>query len=183
MNRPSPQNIRLRGATPADALCISTLASLVFLDTYATDGIRTDLALEASSAGDTPSVKAAIESRSSHFVLAERAGHLLAFAQCKRASIPPHADVGGAVELDRLYVLRHSHRAGIGSVLLGAAEEYARQQQAPLLWLTAWAGNASANAFYLARGYVDVGRTQYTFGDNAYENRIYSKDLSGAPAR
>ncbi len=36
----------LRTGVPDDALCIGVLATQVFLDTYATSGIRPDLAYE-----------------------------------------------------------------------------------------------------------------------------------------
>ena len=39
-------DLTLRQAVPADALCLSVLAMQVFLDTYATEGIRTALARE-----------------------------------------------------------------------------------------------------------------------------------------
>jgi hypothetical protein len=48
-----------------------------------------------------------------------------------------------------------------------------RSLGAPLLWLTAWLGNSTARAFYLAQGYEDVGTTSYVFerqagGDTAW---------------
>ena len=39
--------LRGRVAQPTDAVCIAALATQVFLDTYATDGLRPDLAREA----------------------------------------------------------------------------------------------------------------------------------------
>ena len=44
-----PVDFTLRPAQREDALCISGLATQVFLDTYATDGMRSDLAEEALS--------------------------------------------------------------------------------------------------------------------------------------
>ena len=44
-----PQDFGYRTATSDDALTLSVLATQVFLDTYATRGIDTDLAKEAST--------------------------------------------------------------------------------------------------------------------------------------
>jgi hypothetical protein len=42
----APVDVGFRAATASDALCIGVLATQVFLDTYATDGIRPSLARE-----------------------------------------------------------------------------------------------------------------------------------------
>ena len=83
---PRPRDIEFRVAEPADALCVGVLATQVFLDTYATDGLRPDLAREALNNYDPTVFEARIRDSSSHFLLAERVGHLVAFSEC---SLPP----------------------------------------------------------------------------------------------
>jgi len=173
--------VEFRIAEPTDALCVGVLATQVFLDTYATIGLRPELAREALAKYSPAVFEARISDPSNHVVLAERAGHLVAFSECSASARPPLPSLSGAVELVRLYVQRPSQRGGIGTALLAKAEAYARSFGSPLLWLTAWNGNASAQAFYVAQGYTDVGSTSYAFEGQAYENRIYSKVLTDAP--
>jgi GNAT superfamily N-acetyltransferase len=153
----------------------------VVLDTYATTGLRPDLAREALSNYNPTVFEARIRDSSNHFLLAERAGHLVAFSECSLSSESPIPSVSAGVELVRLYVQRHSQRVGIGAALLARAEAHAKVSGAPSVWLTAWLGNTNARAFYLAQGYKDVGTTSYVFEGRAYENRIYSKALQNAP--
>lgn len=169
--------VEFRVAEPADTLCVSVLATLVFLDTYASDGVRPDLAREALSNYSPEVFEARIRDSSNHFLLAERAGHLVAFSECSLSSQPPVPFLSGGVELVRLYVQRHSQRSGIGASLLARAEAHANGHGAPLLWLTAWVGNAKARAFYVAQGYRDVGAASHVFEGQAYENRVYRKLL------
>lgn len=42
-------NISIRFASPSDSLCLHVLATQVFLETYATSGIREALAREVTS--------------------------------------------------------------------------------------------------------------------------------------
>ncbi|MFY7863915.1 hypothetical protein, partial [Roseateles sp.] len=58
--RPTRGLVTLRRAFPADALCLSVLAMQVFLDTYATDGIRPALASTVVSAYSKASFDEAI---------------------------------------------------------------------------------------------------------------------------
>ncbi len=173
--------VEFRVAKPADALCIGVLATQVFLDTYATDGLRPDLAREAVANYSPAVFEARIRDSANHFLLAERAGHLVAFSECSLSSKPPIPSLSGGVELVRLYVQRLSQRVGIGAALLARTEVHAKEARAPILWLTAWVGNGNARTFYLAQGYKDVGTTSHVFEEQEYENRIYSKVLENAP--
>jgi GNAT superfamily N-acetyltransferase len=72
---------RLRAARPDDAPCIGLLAMQVFLDTYAGAGIRPDIVREVQ-AECAPEVYAErLADPATRIVLAERAGHLLGFAE------------------------------------------------------------------------------------------------------
>lgn len=169
--------VEFRLAEPADALCVGVLAMQVFLDTYAPDGLRPDIAREALANYRPTVFEVRIRDTSNHFILVERTGHLIAFSECSVSSEPPQPSLSMGVELVRLYVQRNAQRAGIGAALLARAESRAKGMRRPLLWLTAWSGNTNARAFYLAQGYEDVGATDHVFEGKAYENRIYRKVL------
>lgn len=171
-----PAPLSFRHGRHEDALCISGLATQVFLDTYAMDGMRADLAEEASSVYAPEQFRQRLADPRRILLLAEREGHLQGFAELAagntHAPLPQLAD---GMELVRLYVQRHAHRQGIGQALLDQAEDLARGRQASCLWLTAWEGNLPALAFYLAQGYDAVGRTSYEFGGNSYGNQVFCK--------
>nr|BFD40784.1 GNAT family N-acetyltransferase [Pseudomonas sp. FFPRI_1] len=170
-----PTSLSLRLAESQDALCISGLATQVFLDTYAVDGMRADLAEEALSVYAPKQFQQRLADPYRTLLLAERNGHLLGFVEVAQNTRAPQAQLAQGLELVRLYVQRHAHRQGVGQALLHQAENLARAQQACCLWLTAWAENHPALAFYLAQGYDVVGTTAYEFGGNAYANQIFCK--------
>ena len=70
-----------RRATTEDALCLGVLATQVFLDTYAPQGIRPDLAREALACYSPEVMAAHLADPNVHFVLAESDGHLVAFLE------------------------------------------------------------------------------------------------------
>ena len=167
-----------RPGTSCDALCVSVLAVQVFLDTYATDGIRPDLAREALSTYSPEAFAERLADPARAFVLAERSGHLVAFAEVAFDSISPVQTAHDGAELVRLYVQSRFKRVGIGSALLAQAEKLACLRSAKCLWLTAWVGNAPALAFYAALHYTDLGATSYVLQGEAHENRIFAKPLA-----
>ena len=172
-----PAGVTLRVAVASDALCIGVLATQVFLDTYAANGIRPSLAREVLENLSTDAIAALVSKASTTFIVAEAAQHMVGFAQLTSGST--HALVGpeGSVELNRLYVHRRFAGKGIGRTLLRRAEVAAASQGASTLWLTAWVGNPPALAFYPSQGYRELGATPYVFEGEEFENRVFAKPL------
>lgn len=175
-SRLMPAELRL--ATANDAASIGVLASKVFLDTYAPDGITPALAAEVLEYFSTPAVVGLFARPETVFIVAEGAGHMMGFVQLTRGATHAAIGAGHAVELDRLYVLAQFNGRGIGTTLLQRAREWSAAQGAVTLWLTAWAGNHHARAWYARKGFADVGVTTYAFQGETFENRVFRQALS-----
>ena len=118
--------ITCRMAVQGDALCLSVLATQVFLDTYATQGIRPAIAREARHYLSEEAFAALLADPRRGFLVAERADHLLGFAQLTHGQTHPLLPPGAqAAELSRLYVQRPFLGRGIGKELLARAETLA----------------------------------------------------------
>ena len=174
-----PDEPTYRTAVAADALCLSVLATQVFLDTYATQGIRPAIAREVRQYLSEEAFAEILAQPRHSVLLAEIEGHLIGFAQLTHDRthdrLPPE---NRATELNRLYVQRPFLGKGIGKALLARSEALARSEGAHLLWLTAWTGNAHALRFYESQGFQDVGASVYTFENDTYETRLFLKPLS-----
>jgi ribosomal protein S18 acetylase RimI-like enzyme len=170
--------VEYRPGQAADALCVAVLATHVFLDTYTTAGLRPDLAREALSVYSPEAFAARLADPALRFVLAERSGHLVAFAQVAMdRPCPAPVRAEAEVEVVRLYVHPRFQHQGIGRALMLHAERIAAGRGAGAVWLAAWAGNTRALAFYRALGYEDVGASTYAIEGQDYENRVLRKGL------
>jgi len=174
-----PFEVTYRTAVEPDALSLSVLATQVFLDTYATQGVRRAVAREVRHFLSEEAFAELLTQPRHSLLIAEREDHLLGFAHLTHgqthALLPSEAR---AAELNRLYVQRPLLGKGIGKELLARAETLAAGEGAEILWLTAWTGNAHALRFYEAQGYQDVGSSIYTFEDDTYETRVFLKRLA-----
>jgi GNAT superfamily N-acetyltransferase len=179
---PSDPSVTFRPGGPADALTVGALATQVFLDTYATDGIRPDLAREALNQYSPAAFEKRLADPERLFLLAERQDHLVGFAELARTASRPVETADAGLRLIRLYVQPAFQRNGLGSALLREVEEQCRSLGSGVLWLTSWSGNRFALGFYTAKGYQDVGSTSYVFEERAYENRIFVKHLPAGEA-
>ncbi|GAB5337384.1 MULTISPECIES: GNAT family N-acetyltransferase [Pseudomonas] len=173
-NRPE---ITLRNAIAEDALCIGVLGMQVFLDTYATQGIRRSIANEALQAFAPQTIAELMAQPDISLVVAESDGHLVGFAQVKLTASHSMIEASDVAELQRLYIQERFTGLGIGYQLLQAAEQRAKLGGASLLWATVWVGNARALGFYPRRGYALLGAPTYTFQGETHGNRLFGKAL------
>jgi GNAT superfamily N-acetyltransferase len=117
--------VGFRVAEAADAESLSALGTQVFLDTYARSGIRPAVAREVASLFGVAAVVARLREPGQRTLLAERGGHLVAFAEIVVGARHPLVPPGAAAELGRLYVQSPFLRRGIGRRLLAQAEALA----------------------------------------------------------
>jgi ribosomal protein S18 acetylase RimI-like enzyme len=171
-------DIVVREAGETDALCLHALATQVFLDTYAGEGIRAAIAREAQQELSVAAFHEQLTAPGIRVLLAERKGFLVAFASVALGATHALLPEGPAAELTRLYVQSPFIRHGIGALLLRHVEALARAAGASTLWLTAWVGNARARAFYASQGFAELGSTDHEFENERFENRLFARALA-----
>ena len=177
-----PLEVQVRSARSEDRLCLSVLAMQVFLDTYATEGIRPEIAREVLSTYSQDAFDRAIAASDTRIAVAEVKGHMVGFAQVTLGARHEQAPAGVQSELLRLYVQEPFTGARVGTRLLAEAELIASAHGATVLWLTPWVHNHRAIAFYARRGFVDHGLTYFTFEGESHENRVLAKSLEVSSA-
>jgi diamine N-acetyltransferase len=177
------REVTIRRARTADALCIALLGTQVFLDTYATEGIRPSLAREALETLSPKVIEALLAEPSSTILVAETNRHLVAFAHVSAQVEHELVPFASPAELKRLYVQERFTGRGLGKALLHRAEEVACADGAAGMWLAAWSGNARALRFYASQGYAELGATPFTVQGEHYENKVFAKHLQVEPTR
>ena len=178
--RDLPPDIALRPAVASDALCLGVLATQVFLDTYASEGIRAAIAREVLASFSTATMHSLIVQGRSRLWVAERVGHLIGFAQMTAGTTQGLVQTARPAELDRLYVQEPFTRSGVGSALLRQAERAAAGHRCTALWLTPWVHNVRALTFYARHAYQNLGITTFLMDGEAIENFVLAKVLSGS---
>lgn len=167
----------LRPATATDALCLGVLATQVWLDTYASTGIRPAIAREVLASFSTAAMMTLLQRPAAQVLVAERAAHLIGFAQFTVGTAHPLVAARRPAELDRLYVQEPFTRQGVGGALWAAAVSLAAAAGATHLWLTPWVHNERALRFYARHGCVDVGVTSFVMDHESHQNRVLVKSL------
>ena len=165
----------MRLATSSDANNLSALATQVFLHTYGTEGVTDDLSAFVLREFAPDAFLRAIADTSRAIVVEESGGALVAYSQLAFGASCPD-DPAVTTEIERFYVQEHFARRGIGTRLLEASVELARGRTGRSgLWLSVYAGNPAALAFYRSQGFRQVGTCWFELDSASHENHVLSR--------
>lgn len=160
----------LRLARAEDLPALSQLASWVWLQTYADRGVRPAFADHLRETFSPTSLRAWLGEEHRCW-LVEDEGHLQGLLHAKLDSRCPVAwQDGRDAEVCELYVVPPLARRGLGQALLGHARE---QLPECSLWLSVWAPNERAMAFYESQQGRRLGETWFELEQQRHLNWIY----------
>lgn len=71
-----------------------------------------------------------------------------------------------AMEIERIYVLKHHHGTGMGQLLYNEAMRIALQNHIAVIWLGVWEKNPRAIAFYTKNNFTPVGKQIFKLGND-----------------
>lgn len=174
-------DIVIRAGRPADAPLLAALATQVFLQTYATQGISGAVAGHVLAEFTPAKFQAWVASDTAAVLVAERHAHLVGYARLAFDAVCP-VPGAGTVELATLYVQSHFTGRGVGAALLAQAEALALQRTPQPLWLTVNAKNLRAITFYAAQGWSRIGSARFVLGGESHPNHVLVAQAGAACA-
>lgn len=77
----------------------------------------------------------------------------------------PESNVNKTIYIDKLYIIKKTHRKGIGKKIIQFTIELAKKQHIEYIWLAVWSGNQSAQQFYKKLGFEKIGEQRFIFED------------------
>lgn len=167
-------NIRIRPASPDDALRLGPLAILIWLHTYGKEGISNAMARYVLDNYTPQQCLRRLSSPQHHSWVIEQGDHLHGYMTVRHAD--PHPLWG--IEIETLYLQPHLSRQGWGRQCLTLARELAtRLHGRPDVWLSVNQHNLPALAFYQACGLAEVGESYFELDGERHRNLIFSSAL------
>jgi ribosomal protein S18 acetylase RimI-like enzyme len=82
------------------------------------------------------------------------------------------------MEIRRIYVLQESVGRGVGSKLMSASLDEARQHACDIAWLGVWEKNQRAIDFYRRWGFREAGSHIFLLGDDPQTDLIMVLELT-----
>lgn len=174
MTQPSVRNAKI-----ADAGVLSVLATEVWLDTYAQEGISPAYASHLHERYSPAAFQQSLQAAEEQTLICARGQFVLGYTKLLTGQSLA-APEQGTVELATLYVRRHHKRQGIGLKLLRHALSLASEAGHSALFLTVHHANHDAIAFYETQGFRNAGEWTFRFEGIAVPNLVMKIALQPA---
>lgn len=171
----------IRLALPADAVALSDLAVRTFRDTFGSENTAEDMAMYLAKSYSVTQTEQELADPAMATLVAESDGALIAFAQLRLGSEPPHGEVEAPLEIWRFYVDRPWHGQGVAATLMAHVDAHAAERGVRTIWLGVWERNARGIAFYRKAGFTDVGAQEFVLGTDIQRDRVMLRPVGAMP--
>jgi ribosomal protein S18 acetylase RimI-like enzyme len=171
----------LRRAAVADASQLARLQEQTFRDTFADTNTEEDMTLHCQTHYSATLQEQEISNPDLLTLVCVELDQLIGFAQLRRGAAPrcisANISANQVAEINRLYIDRNWHGAGIAQLLMDQCMVQARQQGAEQIWLGVWENNPRAIHFYRKCGFTEVGSHIFMVGSDAQRDLIMHRPL------
>lgn len=165
--------VQIANSSHVEALL--ALARRTFVDTYAIYNTPENLQLYLDT-NFTPAIMAGeLSEKGSTYLVGFEDNTIIAFAKIR--TIDTILEDSEAAEIQRIYVDQSYHSKGLGSVMMQACIDYAKQQGFNKMGLGVWENNPKAIAFYTKWGFEKVGVHSFVLGSEEQNDFILMKNL------
>lgn len=173
-------DVRIRAAGVADVRELADLGTRTFLEAYGATNDPADLASYIADTYTEHLLAQAIARPEVTYLIAEVGGRAVGFAKLVYGSRTTAVDAVHPAELEQLYVEGGRHGGGLGTALLTACLNQAREHGCDLVWLGVWEHNPRAIGFYERTGFARVGSHSFRLGAQRQTDLLMAISLEPA---
>ncbi|NBU24538.1 MAG: GNAT family N-acetyltransferase [Gammaproteobacteria bacterium] len=168
----------IRPATAADAALIAALAERTFREAFGDQNPpeEMDLHCRRNFGADIQAREIAAPDRLTLLVAPQ--GEAAGFAQLRWGPAEDGVEGVSPGEIQRFYLLRAFHGAGLAAALMTACLEALRARGSDVAWLGVWEENPRAIAFYRKQGFAEVGRKVFMVGTDPQRDLVMARPLN-----
>ena len=113
------------------------------------------------------------------FYFAETNGKVIGYLKLNFGQSQTELQDDKALEIERIYVLKHFHGKKVGQLLYRKAMEIATQMNAEYVWLGVWEENPRAINFYKKNGFVEFDNHIFKLGSDEQTDIMMKLQLKG----
>jgi ribosomal protein S18 acetylase RimI-like enzyme len=162
-------------ATLSDAEALAELAEQTFRDAFETENNRADMDSHCLSSFRRDIQAAEISDPKMATLVCRTGDGLIAYAQMRWERAPPCVSARAPGEIQRIYVAKTWHGAGVAYELMRACMAEMIARKTDVVWLGVWERNPRAIAFYRKLGFAEVGDHIFALGSDKQRDIIMSR--------
>jgi ribosomal protein S18 acetylase RimI-like enzyme len=169
--------LTIRYAGIADARLIADISRQTFYDTFAADNRPEDMDKFLTQQFTKGRLILEVGMPENIFLLAQENQQVAGYVKLRDGKRPEELKEYQSLEIARLYALKEMIGKGVGSRLMQASLDIARERKKDLVWLGVWEKNKRAIEFYTKWGFEQFGTCDFLLGDDVQHDWLMLKRL------
>ncbi len=165
----------IREATTKDARLIADISHQTFFETFAAYNRKEDMDKFLKQQFTKGKLIMEVGARENTFLLAYDDNDIAGYVKIRDERVPFSMGKVNALEVARLYAVSHQIGKGVGSRLMQACIDIAKQRKKEWLWLGVWEKNQRAIDFYTKWGFEKFDETDFLLGDDMQRDWLMKK--------
>ena len=137
-----------------------------FVETFKETNTENNLQQFLDEAYSWNQLKSELENPDSEFYFAKFGDEIIGYLKINQGEAQKESIGHGALELERIYILKNFQGKNVGQILLDYAIKIAIEKKMNEIWLGVWEHNQRAINFYLKNGFVQFDQHIFTVGDD-----------------
>jgi ribosomal protein S18 acetylase RimI-like enzyme len=167
----------IREATVKDAELIANISHQTFYETFAAYNSRENMDKFLNQQFTKGRLMMEVGARENIFLLAYDHYKVAGYVKLRDQRMPLSLGNVNAMEIARLYAMTDQIGKGVGSFLMQACINIAKEKMKDWLWLGVWEKNQRAIDFYTKWGFEKFDETDFLLGDDIQRDWLMKKKI------
>jgi ribosomal protein S18 acetylase RimI-like enzyme len=160
------ENINLRKVTLKDIDQYREISRQTFFETFSARNTQENMNKYLEEEFSIEKLTAELNNSDSEVYFAELDGNVIGYLKLNFGQSQTELQDDGALEIERIYVLKDFHGKKVAQILYQKALQIAKQKGADYVWLGVWEENPRAIAFYKKNGFIEFDKHIFKLGDD-----------------
>jgi diamine N-acetyltransferase len=167
----------IRYATKKDDELIADISRQTFYETFAADNTKEDMDKFLKEQFTKGKLMLEVGATENTFLMAYYNGEIAGYIKLREARAPRSLGTTNAMEVARLYAMKHLIGKGAGKVLMQSGIEIAKEKNKEMIWLGVWEKNQRAIDFYTKWGFEKFDEADFLLGNDVQKDWLMRKHL------
>lgn len=169
--------IIIERVTTNDIQKLQEIGRSTFFETFAHVNTAENMSDYLENSFSDEKLKSELNNQCSQFYFARVDGNIVAYLKINFGEAQ-NEQIDGALEIERIYVLKAFHGKNVAQTLYQKAIGIAYEIQAKCVWLGVWEENHRALRFYEKNGFTAFGKHAFWLGNDEQTDLLMKKELA-----
>lgn len=159
-------NIEIQKVTLRDINQLQQIGRQTFLETFSEKNSEENMNKYLEKGFSIEKLTAELNDHNAEFYFAILNHDVIGYLKLNSGKSQTELKDEGALEIERIYVLKAFHGKHVGQLLYDKAIQLAKEKNVSYVWLGVWEENPRAISFYKKNGFIEFDKHLFRLGDD-----------------